>query len=85
MALSNEDHKDVKNALGKALASKVKKVTNDSWVDKLDKSKYDASTLARWRADEARAKKQTASIKKHGMSDVPDTSPRGHAYWNKQK
>ena len=30
MALSNEDHKDVKHHMGKALANKVKKVTNDS-------------------------------------------------------
>lgn len=29
MALSNEDHKDVKNHLGKALANKVSKVTRD--------------------------------------------------------
>ena len=30
MALSNEDHKDVKHHMGKALANKVKKVTDDS-------------------------------------------------------
>lgn len=30
MALSKEDHKDVKGALGKALANKVSKVTRDS-------------------------------------------------------
>ncbi len=29
MALSNEDHKDVKKAMGKALANKVAKVTMD--------------------------------------------------------
>lgn len=33
MALSNEDHKDIKGALGKAMANKISKVTNDrkSW------------------------------------------------------
>jgi hypothetical protein len=30
MALSNEDHKDIKTHLGKALANKVSKVTDDS-------------------------------------------------------
>jgi len=29
MALSNEDHKDVKGALGKAMANKISKVTRD--------------------------------------------------------
>lgn len=29
MALSKEDHKDVKNALGKAMANKISKVTRD--------------------------------------------------------
>jgi hypothetical protein len=29
MALSKEDHKDVKNAMGRALANKVKKATQD--------------------------------------------------------
>lgn len=31
MALSKEDHHDVKNALGKALANKVSKVTRDKF------------------------------------------------------
>lgn len=31
MALSREDHGDVKNALGKALANKVSKVTRDKF------------------------------------------------------
>lgn len=30
MALSNEDHKDVKGALGKAMANKIKRVTTDN-------------------------------------------------------
>lgn len=30
MALSKEDHKDVKGALGKAVANKISKVTRDS-------------------------------------------------------
>lgn len=30
MALNNEDKKDVKNAMGKAIANKVSKVTHDS-------------------------------------------------------
>jgi hypothetical protein len=36
MALSNEDHKDVKGALGKAMANKISKVTRDSSM----KAKY---------------------------------------------
>lgn len=36
MALSKEDHGDVKTHLGKALANKISKVTNDS---KMSKSK----------------------------------------------
>lgn len=38
MALSNEDHKDVKGALGKAMANKISKVTRDSAQSREDKA-----------------------------------------------
>jgi hypothetical protein len=44
MALSNEDHKDVKKAMGKALANKVAKVTRDNRVRKLS---VESKTLGR--------------------------------------
>jgi hypothetical protein len=43
MALSNEDHKDVKKAMGKAIANKITKVTRDDfrkrglWITKTGK------------------------------------------------
>ena len=43
MALSKEDHGDVKGALGKAMANKVKKATNDR-VGKTDDKGWQIDT-----------------------------------------
>jgi hypothetical protein len=48
MALSKEDHHDVKSALGKAMANKISKVTRDSVQNREDKA--EAGMLSRMKA-----------------------------------
>lgn len=61
MALSSEDKKDVKGALGKAMANKISKVTRDS--NKKKKSAYlsDPSGVGH-----GSSKENESRLKKHG-------------------
>jgi len=91
MALSREDKADVKGAMGKAIANKVAKVTNDSykpskksWMDGLDKTKYSPEKIARWKADERRAKSDMVRLQANPFKNHPDTSPARMAYRDTQ-
>lgn len=61
MALSSEDHKDVKGALGKAMANKISKVTRDGssrTVSGGAKSLYGTDSKSTYRATMYRSKEK---------------------------
>ena len=51
-----------------------------SWTDKLDKSKYSAETIKKWKADEVGAKKQHKALMANPHRNLPDTAPARMAY-----
>lgn len=59
MALSKEDHKDVKGALGKAMANKISKVTRDSTQSR--EYKAEAAMMSRLK-EKSKGVKMTRSI-----------------------
>lgn len=76
MALSKEDHKDVKGALGKALANKVSKVTRD-YGSKTDYPKRDIhvggkyhSTTTWARTNKEAKQKFVEKYPEHGSSKI---------------
>ena len=60
MALSNEDKGDIKKHMGKALANKVSKVTNDSYMKRWSENKTDkpqSASLKKWLAQDKKVAK----------------------------
>ena len=56
-----------------------------NWTDNLDKSKYSPETLARWKKDAIRAKKQHSILMKNPHRDLPDLSPARMAHDDRMK
>jgi hypothetical protein len=60
MALQPEDKKDIKKHMGKALANKVSKVTNDSYMKRWSENKTNkpqSASMKKWLAQDKRAAK----------------------------
>ncbi len=76
--LNREDKKDVKNAMGKAVANKVSKATNDS-VSRIKKAGSEYSekhSLYSKKGFEANSAKNRAIHAKSGLRYRPDENPK---------
>jgi hypothetical protein len=83
MAISPEDHKDVKNHLGKALANKVKKVTNDSKMSKKYGATFGDLNLSTRHKEKIEAGRQFRQVYSK-TGGAPD-SPKAHNLMDKYR